>query len=473
MRYPPIIISFLVVFLTMSCSTDMSGGPGGQTTNGITAKVLSSVDSTAVDSAEIILRPISYIVGDELNSDTTISVNGFETYSSPDGSFEIPNVIPGLYILECMYKDSIGVVETITVDDGGELKDIENLYAERVGSLKGQIDTTGFVAGIDITVFARGFEKSTIAKKDGSFKFEGLANWTYEFVANIEHGEEKIEKKFKAPVSAGENKELDTINLYAPFNPFQYLAVREFLNNMSFFELPVDSVVRHVNGQIHALWMPYLEISSIHFTINKINFVDTMNFEHNNLVTVPAEIGDLDSVKVLLLGENDITSLPDEISGMANLFSLHIVGNSLDSLPLSLEGLLSLKDIHICHNNFTVFPEGLTTLPVIESICLDNNKVESLPLSIGNLSTLKILDLESNNITALPVSIVHLTELLKIDIDSNMVSFLPEAMMDSLINLETMELIENRIDTTDYSDAFIEWLNGVSDYADWIATQKL
>ncbi len=472
MKIPPQIALVFSLLILINCSDNISGGPGGQTTNGITATILSSVDSMAVDSAQIILRPITYLVGDELNSDTSSQINGLETYSSLDGSFEISKVMPGTYLLECIYKDSIGVIETLTINEESTFRKLDTLYANKVGSLEGCIDTSGFTDEMTITIFARGLEKSITAEDDGSFKFDGLANWTYDFVVNIEEGLNKIEKSFKTTVSSGEDKDIDTINLYAPFNPFQYLAVREFLNNMGLPAISVDSVTRHNGGQIYALWMTHMELSEIHFTINKLNFLDTINFEHNSLQKLPVEIGDLDSVKVLLLGKNNLQALPDEIAGMERLIFLELISNELEVLPISLESLSSLKDVHACFNRFTSFPPGLTTLPAIESICMDNNSIDTLPYSIGNLSTLKVLDLESNNLIGLPISIVHLTLLNKIDIDSNMVSFLPENMMDSLINIDNLELRENSIDTSNYSIEFINWLNSKSDYADWIATQK-
>lgn len=472
MKFPPIIALVFSFLIFINCSDNVSGGPGGQTTNGITATLLSSIDSLGLDSAIITLRPIEYLTGKELPVDTSLYVSGIDTFSLEDGSFELSGIIPGSYLLECLFKDSLGVVESITIANDSSILSLNQLFANKVGSIQGKVDTTGFPDSARIEVLIRGLEKQITADKDGFFEFNTLAPWKYELVVNIISQSDTITKEIEEEVISDQVSEVDTVNLYAPFNPFHYLEVRKFLNNMGLFTTPVDSVVEDSSGQIYTLNLSNMEIEELHSSIGQLDFIKYLNCEYNSLLSLPSEIGDLDSLEKLYVGANNISIIPEDINNLIQLKELSVIFNNLQTLPESMDGLKRLKIVELCFNNFNTFPIGLTTLDSVEWICLDNNNIDSLPLAIANLTTLKILDLETNNLTSLPISISHLTNLTKIDIDSNNVSYLPEVMMDSLVNIDTLELTYNSIDTSMYSTPFIQWLNDKSDNPNWILLQE-
>lgn len=471
MRIPPQIILLFSLLFFINCSDNVSGGPGGQTTNGITATVLSSIDSLALDSAKIILRPIEYLAGEELSVDTSLYICGADTFSSKDGSFEFSKILPGQYLLECLLNDSLGVIETVSIESDTSFVNLNKLYAKRVGSVSGNVDTSGFPKNALINLFIKGIEKSVIAEANGDFHIPAMAPWTYDFIVNINSGDDTITKIFSKEILSDENNKIDTVDLYAPFNPFHYLAVRVFLNNLGLFEISVDSVTDDVDGQIYKLSLYNYNISQIHTSVNKLRFLKELSFNSNSINSLPPEIGELDSLKIFRVSSNNLTGLPDEISQMSSLEEVWMIRNQLESLPLLFGDLKRLKTAEFCFNNFTSFPIGLTNLDSIEHICLDNNNIDSLPYSIGNIKSLKVLDVEANNLSSLPVSIANLTHLTKIDIDSNHVSYLPEEMMDSLVNIDSLELAYNSIDTSAYSAEFVQWLSEKSDIADWILTQ--
>lgn len=472
MRFPPLLLILSLLFL-YNCSDNISGGPGGQTTNGITATLLSSLDSLAIDSAKITLRPINYITGDELTIDTSSAFGMGDTFSSKNGTFNFSNIIPGKYLLECLFNDSLGIIESLTVETDSSNINLNEIYAKKVGSVSGNVDTSGFPLDAVITVFIKGIEKSITAKPDGNFNINALAPWTYDFIINITSKSDTITKTLNGDVISDSESELDSIDLYAPFNPFQYIAVRKFLNNMGFYDITVDSVTKDIDGQIYLLQLYNLNIDKIHSSVNKLNFLEELSFLNNSLTSLPPEIGELDSIKKLSISNNNLTQLPDEISLMGSLEEIWIIRNNLVDIPLSIGKLKRLKKLELCFNNMSVFPEGFTNLDSIEMICIDNNLIDSLPSTIGNIKSLKILDLEANNLKILPEAISNLTNLTKIDLDSNNITYLPESMMDSLILLDTLELTYNSIDSSQYSPAFVQWLNSKSDFADWILTQEL
>lgn len=426
MKFPPQLFLIFCLLVFINCSDNISGGPGGQTTNGITATILSSIDSIALDSVSVILRPIDYMVGDSQNIDTLEYSSMIDTFTSSDGTFEIYHILPGQYFLECMFKDSLGIVETLTIDSGNKIINLENIFIKQVGALSGNVDTCGFPEDALVEIFIKGFEKTVTAAIDGSFKFNSLAPWDYELVVNILSIQDTIIKEINKEVFSNTNSEIDTIELYAPFNPFQYLRVRKFLDSMGLFSLSVDSATNDINGQIYKLNLSKLNLTEIGSGICDLDFLKEINFS-NNLI---------------------------------------------EDIPFEMKNMFSLQTVELCFNNFKSFPFGLTTLDSVQKICLDNNSIDSLPNSIVNLKSLIVLDIESNNLTSLPLSISHLTKLTKIDIDSNKVSVLPETMMDSLQYLDTLELTYNNIDTSIFSIEFVQWLDEKSDNPDWILLQN-
>ena len=62
-----------------------------------------------------------------------------------------------------------------------------------------------------------------------------------------------------------------------------------------------------------------------------------LNLSFNDLTSLPAEIGKLQSLKELILYENKLTSLPAEIGKLQKLTFLDLQGNSLPIPPEILE----------------------------------------------------------------------------------------------------------------------------------------
>ena len=64
-----------------------------------------------------------------------------------------------------------------------------------------------------------------------------------------------------------------------------------------------------------------------------------MYLDGNQLTSVPAEIGQLTSLRELDLGSNQLTSVPAEIGQLTSLRELCLDGNQLTSLPAAIREL--------------------------------------------------------------------------------------------------------------------------------------
>jgi hypothetical protein len=79
-------------------------------------------------------------------------------------------------------------------------------------------------------------------------------------------------------------------------------------------------------------------------------------FDHNQLSSLPVEIGQLVLLEVLILSHNRLSSLPSEIGDLRRLSKLHLDFNHLTHLPPSIGNLTSLSDLQLDNNPITHLP---------------------------------------------------------------------------------------------------------------------
>ena len=143
---------------------------------------------------------------------------------------------------------------------------------------------------------------------------------------------------------------------------------------------------------------------------------------------VPAEIGQLTSLKKLYLGYNQLTSLPAKIGQLTSLTYLHLHGNQLTSLPAEIGQLTSLVVLFLNDNELESVPVEIGQLTSLPELHLDNNQLTSLPAEIGQLAALRELYLSGNQLTSLPAEIGQLTSLEKLRLQNNKLRSVPAAI---------------------------------------------
>jgi len=108
-----------------------------------------------------------------------------------------------------------------------------------------------------------------------------------------------------------------------------------------------------------------------------------------------------------------------------HIVELDLKNKKLTTLPESIGNLKSLKQLILSGCQLTSLPESIGNLKSLKYLTIINNRLAYLPESIGNCTSLKFLDLSINYLTFLPDSIINLS-LRSLKIVRNKITFLPE-----------------------------------------------
>lgn len=156
-------------------------------------------------------------------------------------------------------------------------------------------------------------------------------------------------------------------------------------------------------------------------------------------------LGELTSLRSLLLDNCALETLPSSVGHLSKLQSLRIHGNYWLTLPESLGQLEGLKtlDINWCSSSRVLLPESLGQMRSLESINLRGcRNLTHLPETLGQLSRLRVLSLgRCEHLTRLPESIGRLTGLRKLDLLCfHQLTVLPECLGEWLTWLTELDL---------------------------------
>jgi len=206
-------------------------------------------------------------------------------------------------------------------------------------------------------------------------------------------------------------------------------------------------------GNLDSLETLYLNqnllTGSIPSSIGNLTNLRSMRLAFNQLTgSIPTEIGNLNALLYLNLEFNQLTgSIPSSIGNLTNLEALHIYNNQLiDSIPSSIGDLINLELLYLFNNQLTgSIPASIGNLTNLTGLRLFNNQLEgSIPPEIGDLSNLLVLYLTSNQFTdSIPSEIGNLSKLRELYLEDNQFTgAIPFSFVD-LTDLTTMYIYDN------------------------------
>ena len=109
----------------------------------------------------------------------------------------------------------------------------------------------------------------------------------------------------------------------------------------------------------------------------KLNRLEALYIEVEDLTELPKEIGNLNNLKVLQIECPNLKELPKEIGNLNNLVELIIECHNLSELPKEIGNLTNLKNLEIKCSNLKELPKEIWNLSEFEvefDIKNNNNK---------------------------------------------------------------------------------------------------
>ncbi len=184
-------------------------------------------------------------------------------------------------------------------------------------------------------------------------------------------------------------------------------------------------------GQLTSLRELYLwnkQLTSLPAEIGQLTSLERLDLANNKLTCVPAEIGLLTSLERLGLANNKLTCVPAEIGQLTSLEKLYLSFNQLTCVPAEIGQLTSLKELYLNDNQLTSVPAEIGQLTSLRDSYLWNNQLTSVPAEIGQLTSLTYLDLSNNKLTSVPAEIGQLTSLRRLALGDNQLTSVPGEM---------------------------------------------
>jgi Leucine-rich repeat (LRR) protein len=121
----------------------------------------------------------------------------------------------------------------------------------------------------------------------------------------------------------------------------------------------------------------------------------TIDFSFNNIRQFPRGLSE-STLHSLSLNHNEIDSVPEEVGYLRELQYLQLAYNGLMHLSDSLGSCTKLRYLKLNNNELTSLPGTLGSLHSLDSIHCNDNRIAHLPVSITQLSSLETIDIRRN-----------------------------------------------------------------------------
>lgn len=113
------------------------------------------------------------------------------------------------------------------------------------------------------------------------------------------------------------------------------------------------------------------------------------------------------SANSLDLSNQNLSKLPSTVLNQDNLIELNISNNKLvGALPAEIKNLQNLKVLKAANNLMTGVPAEIGQMQNLEILDLSNNQLTGLPYELGNLKNLKTFNISGNQYAASDLKII-------------------------------------------------------------------
>jgi len=167
-----------------------------------------------------------------------------------------------------------------------------------------------------------------------------------------------------------------------------------------------------------------------------------IDVSHNEIKSIPGDIGSLGDLRRLTFSYNALTDLPEQLGMLENLVNLKADHNKLTKLSEKVfAGNQDLSEVWLQHNEMSSVPSSLCRLPHIQVLDLSNNRLRELP-DVSGLRNMHAFKCSSNLLESLPRSVSDLKSLKTMEMAENRLTEVPDLSRTQVVSLD---IRQNRI----------------------------
>ncbi len=211
-------------------------------------------------------------------------------------------------------------------------------------------------------------------------------------------------------------------------------------------------------GQLAKLELLVLDTNKLSGTIpielGQLKNLQSLYLNGNQLSgSIPDELGQLSKLTLLFLNDNKLTgTIPVELSQLTNLRYLYLRKNQLSgAIPVELAQLSNMVFFDLSQNRLTgTIPPGLSQIAGIKWLLLNDNKLTgSIPVELGQLTNVTLLYLNGNQLSGtIPTQLSQLSQLIYLDLGMNKLEGTIPLELVQLSRLQKLDLGQNQLTGT-------------------------
>lgn len=192
---------------------------------------------------------------------------------------------------------------------------------------------------------------------------------------------ERLKKEFSAPALPAliNDPIVDAEAIRAWMKKTDFSKINKLnLSNQSLYFIPPGFLSHFPNLQELCLDNNFLNHLSAE--VFALKGLASLSANHNNIMTLPSDLGEIINLNYLNLGFNWLSSLslPQEISKLQNLKELLLFGNNFQDIPVEIYGLERLEELVLIQNPISDFPVGVAHLKNLTRLILDGTQIADI-----------------------------------------------------------------------------------------------
>eukprot|EP00730_Choanoeca_flexa_P007383 TRINITY_DN12324_c1_g1_i3.p2 TRINITY_DN12324_c1_g1~~TRINITY_DN12324_c1_g1_i3.p2 ORF type:complete len:327 (+),score=29.58 TRINITY_DN12324_c1_g1_i3:2316-3296(+) len=165
------------------------------------------------------------------------------------------------------------------------------------------------------------------------------------------------------------------------------------------------------------------ELQRLPNKVSECKSLQTLSLRSNRFAYIPQ------TLRSLQLFSNHLQSISGScLRSLSRLTTLNLNFNQLETLPAEIGNLTSLKEISVDGNRLTELPESISKLSRLQVLSLKGNLLEDVPAGLWELPELVSVNLLDNELGHVPFEMLNSSSLRDVDLSMNAISLLPESM---------------------------------------------